>query len=686
MERLETMPIDEEAGVDARVGRTGAAAVDPYRALFDTMLQGCFHGRILFEGGVPVDWEYLAVNQAYERLTGFHDVAGKRASAFMPSNGRVAAAEARAVYAEVARTGEPARFEIHMPAFGRWMSIGVHRPAPGEFVAVFEDVTERRLAEERLRESEARFRAIFEESGVGVVQVDAASGRFVLANEKFCEIIGYPREEVLALAWMDVIHPEELAEDLQHSARLASGEVLTSAWETRLVRKDGGVIWVHLTASRMSEEGRSAFGVATITDITARKMAEEALREAQGELCALTADLERRVAERTAELARAARAKDEFLASMSHELRTPLNGILGVTEALVEEVYGPLNERQEGALGRVGESGRHLLSLINDILDVAKVEAGKIELCPGPLDIAELCRASLRLVAEPARRKGLVVEANLPFCVRVEADERRLKQVLVNLLTNAVKFTPEGGRIGIDVSAPEGGEALDVAVWDTGIGIPDADLPRLFQPFVQLDSRLSRQHAGTGLGLALVRRLVDLHGGSVRVESAVGRGSRFILTLPLAAPAESAAPSSAQVPSSARPSGAVEGALVLVADDDENNRALLRDVLQHRGYGVCEAQDGYDAVATAQARRPSLILMDIQMPNLDGLGAIRAIRAAPEVADTPVIALTALAMPGDEDRCLAAGADAYLSKPIAVQKLLAAMGRLAVRPGGRAAP
>jgi PAS domain S-box-containing protein len=271
------------------------------------------------------------------------------------------------------------------------------------------DVTERVQAEEaaragnqRLRESEARFRAVFEGAGVGVAQVRAETGHFLLVNEKLCEILGYDAEELHARTWKELTHPEDRARNEEGVAAMEAGLTASYRTEKRFVRKDGAVVWVHLTATRMeSGPGGATVNVAVMEDITARKEAEAQLLAAQGELRALASDLERRVAARTAELARAARAKDEFLASMSHELRTPLNGILGLTEALGEGVYGPFAERQGNVFGRIGESGRHLLALINDILDVAKVEAGKAELSPVPCSVLDLAHASLRLRSWP---------------------------------------------------------------------------------------------------------------------------------------------------------------------------------------------------------------------------------------------------------------------------------------------
>jgi CheY-like chemotaxis protein/anti-sigma regulatory factor (Ser/Thr protein kinase) len=250
-----------------------------------------------------------------------------------------------------------------------------------------------------------------------------------------------------------------------------------------------------------------------------------------------------------------------------------------------------------------------------------------------------------------------------------------MKQVLVNLLSNAVKFTPEGGRIGIQVR--EGRDTIAITVWDHGIGIAPSDLPRLFQPFVQLDSRLSRAHAGTGLGLTLVRRLVELHGGEVRVESQPGRGSRFTIELPARRPGSDPSPSPRRDPS--RPLAITPmneaGPLVLIAEDEEMSAHLLHDVLSVVGYRVERARDGAEAVELARALRPAAILMDVQMPAMDGLSAIRALRADddPALRAVPIVALTALTMAGDEQRCLSAGASVYLSKPLSYKRLLATL-------------
>lgn len=549
----------------------------------------------------------------------------------------------------------------------------------------------------------------------------------------------------------------------------------------------------------------------------ARQEIKERIR-AEAELEAERESLTRRVSERTselsaanAELARAARLKDEFLASMSHELRTPLNAILGLSEALQEEVYGSLNSRQHKSLATVEESGRHLLSLINDILDISKVEAGKLLLDIGPISVEAVCQSSLRLIKQVAYKKQLKVTSTLDSGVTViQADQRRLKQILVNLLSNAVKFTPEGGTIGLDVEADPINQVVTFTVWDTGMGIAPEELQRLFKPFVQLDSSLSRQYGGTGLGLALVRRLTELHNGGISLESQVNKGSRFIVTLPWSNPSQAdqngletaiveqkadfsagytaliiedsptaadqlsrylaecglqtvvhdigegsiekvlalqpnviildillpdkfgweiltqlkkhpqtktipvlivsvvdeqehglklgaagylVKPTSRQqlkaalsrvLPSDpvAFPfqvsrhtstfsglSSAVEPTILLAEDNDHNINTLI-DYLPGKGYKLIIARNGAEAISRAREDHPDLILMDIQMPGMDGLEAMRRLKADTTMASTPIIALTALTMPGDRERCLTAGANAYLSKPVSLKKLI----------------
>ena len=456
--------------------------------------------------------------------------------------------------------------------------------------------------------------------------------------------------------------------------------------------------------------------LAILSDVGSQVGQFVARTKAQEDLAVERNSLARKVDERTAELSRlnaelerASRMKDEFLASMSHELRTPLNAVLGMAEALQERVFGTLNERQTRSLRVIVDSGRHLLALINDILDVSKVEAGKVALEPATHAVAPLLDAALHIVWSAAEKKGLAVEPSVvPPGLEVRVDARRLKQILVNLLSNAVKFTPTGGTIGVEATGDD--DDVRIVVWDTGVGIATEDLPRLFRPFSQLDSSLSRSHEGTGLGLVLVRKLAELHGGAVDLESEPGRGTRVTVTLPRHGPAfaggdegdgrngrigERGSKGDGLEPARDAGLGVLQacrvglGPLILLAEDNEANLETLVAYLEGAGFRVAVARDGEEAEARARELRPALVLMDIQMPKVDGLEATRRLRAAPETKDLPIVALTALAMAGDRERCLAAGADEYLSKPLRLPFVVETIRRLLPRafpPAGPAQP
>jgi CheY-like chemotaxis protein len=390
----------------------------------------------------------------------------------------------------------------------------------------------------------------------------------------------------------------------------------------------------------------------------------EALREANHQLTVTVIALEK-----------ALHVKDEFLASMSHELRTPLTGILGFSEAMQAGTYGGLNDKQIKVLASIQSSGHHLLALINDILDLSKIEADKLDIQIAPCSLAEICRASLELVKGLAHKKQQNVEYSPPAMpILVNADMRRVKQIVVNLLGNAIKFTPQKGKLGLMVEADEANQQVHIIVWDKGIGIKPEHMPKLFQPFTQIDSSLAREYSGSGLGLSLVQRLAQLQGGSVKVESVFGEGSRFIVTLPWFPQADpSIAPDSRQhsrdphITAENIPAG-----LILIVDDNPQVLELVTDFLEARNYRTVQAHSGMEALENIGRIKPDFVLMDIQMPGMDGLEAIHRIRnhADPAIAATRIIAVTALAMPNDRERCLSAGADEYLSKPFALEELL----------------
>jgi len=416
-------------------------------------------------------------------------------------------------------------------------------------------------------------------------------------------------------------------------------------------------------------------------EIVERKRVEALLADERNQLA-------QRVEQRTADLnrvnsdlARALQAKDEFLASMSHELRTPLTGILGFSEVLQLKTYGDLSEKQHTAIKTIEESGRHLLDLINDILDLSKIEAGKLELQFDPCSLADICQASLHLIKGMAQHKHQHVHYTPPAGpIIVRADARRLKQLLVNLLSNAVKFTPEKGELGLEIQANESERNLKLIVWDKGIGIKPEDLQKLFKPFSQIDSSLTREFSGTGLGLSMVQRLTELHNGGIEVESNPGEGSRFTVILPWSPQDTTPIPYTPPLDTGrlVMPLPHSKSPLVMFADDNKMVLGMVADFLETKRYRVIKVRSGTELLERAAEFHPDIMLVDIQMPGMDGMETIRRIRshADPLVAAAPVIAVTALAMPGDRETCLRAGANDYMSKPVRLKALAAAIQKL----------
>lgn len=378
-----------------------------------------------------------------------------------------------------------------------------------------------------------------------------------------------------------------------------------------------------------------------------------------------------------AQLVRANRLKDEFLANMSHELRTPLNSILGLTEGLLQEVYGRLNSKQMQYLQTIERSGKHLLDLINDILDLAKIESGTTTLNLSEINIHQLCESCLQLVRPQAMRKGIQLRAEIaPNLETVVADERQLRQLLLNLLSNAVKFTNSGGAVLLKAS--QQGSMLSLAVSDTGIGIAEKDMPKLFLPFSQVDSNLTRRYSGTGLGLALVKRIAELHGGTVSVTSELGKGSCFTVLIPFLQGEKSSG--TAETAKEHQDSDSLplqqRNRLILLVEDNEDNIETLRDYLEAHGYRVMVVCNGQQAVQAIIDHMPDLVLMDAQMPEMDGFSATARIRAMPQFADLPIIILTALSMDSDRQKAMSAGATAYIAKPFSLRSLVQKIDKL----------
>lgn len=520
------------------------------------------------------------------------------------------------------------------------------------------------------REAESRYRVLVERLPM-IMYMNPAANRTstTFISPQIQTILGYWPEEWLADPefWQTRLHPEDREAVMKEIERSDRSHEPANV-EYRMIARDGRVVWFQdQNILVRDDKGQPLYWLGLKIDITHRKQAEE-------QILKLNAELERRVDERTRELERALRAKDEFLASMSHELRTPLNAILGLSESLAEHSPGSLNEKQQRYVKTISESGNHLLSLINDILDLARIEASQIVLNISEVNMKQVCQASLRIINELALKKQQQVTLDVDEAIgSIWVDERRLKQILVNLLSNAVKFTPAGGRIGLEVTGNRQEKRVMFTVWDNGIGISESDLTRLFQPFVQLDSSLAREATGTGLGLTLVAQMIRLHGGSVSVESEPDQGSRFTVTLPwepaLATDTELRLRSTGKF-RAIRPD-AKDRPILLLIEDTKEATIMLTDYLQMAGYQILSARDALTGMDLAKRIRPDLILMDVQLPGMDGLEATRRLRADPDFRTLPIIALTALAMPGDRERCLAAGATDYITKPVSLKKLAA---------------
>ena len=350
------------------------------------------------------------------------------------------------------------------------------------------------------------------------------------------------------------------------------------------------------------------------------------------------------------ELEAASQHKSEFLANMSHELRTPLNAIIGFSQVLRDEMVGSVNPKQAEYLDDIISSGNHLLSLINDVLDLSKVEAGQVELDVHPFSLREALERGVVMVRERATEDGVrVAFAADPEVDVVDGDERRIKQVIFNLLSNAVKFTPAGGEV--DVSATRVNGEVRVSVADTGPGVAPEDRDRIFEEFQQSETGVGHRE-GTGLGLALSKRFVELHGGTDLARERARSREHLHLR-------------------AAREGGHVmTGEQILVVEDNEKNMKLFRDVLVATGYRTLEATTGGEAIDMASEHTPDLVLMDIQLPDLDGVEALHRLRANARTATIPILALTAQAMRGDRERFLAEGFDGYMSKPVNVRELI----------------
>ncbi|WP_292753765.1 response regulator [Nostoc sp. NMS4] len=678
------------------------------------------------------------------------------------------------------------------------------------------DVSERKQTAQELEESRKMLQTVLDTFPQRVFWKDRQS-RFIGCNPAFIRHSQLTADEIVGktdfeLPWAKMAHLY-CADD----AMVMNTQTPKLGYEEPLEGPNGEQLWLRTNKVPLTNSVGEVIGVlVSHEDITERKQAEAQLRQTNEQL-----------ANANVELARATRLKDEFLANMSHELRTPLNAILGMSEGLEESVFGSINERQAKAIATIERSGRHLLELINDILDLSKIESGKLELQLSDVSVRNLCDISLAFVKQMALKKNIRLNTHISDNIdSIQVDDRRLRQVLINLLSNAVKFTPEGGSVTLEVvlegdegqrgrgaggagevNSASSSQNLCFHITDTGIGIASEEIGKLFQPFIQLDSSLNRQYNGTGLGLALVKKIINLHGGTVLVSSEVGKGSCFTAHIPYrisdnllrrtqvttslpsypllaenaqvliiedsVAAAEQITryfnemgmqpliysqgegaveevlrvqpaliildlqlpnlsgwevlnqlktnPKTKDIPAiiisvmDEHSKGLAQGAfeylvkpitraqlqltieklqhpgrsdspnlsnlivvpevlldtpLILLAEDNQANIDTMSAYLESRGYNLILANNGQQAIDLVRVQRPDLIVMDIQMPGMDGLEAIQRIRNDRQFGHIPMIALTALAMPGDRETCLAAGANEYLTKPVKLKQLV----------------
>jgi len=512
------------------------------------------------------------------------------------------------------------------------------------------DITERRKVEDQLH-------ATFNQAAVGIAHV-GLDGKWINANNKLCEIIGYEKSELLQKTFQDVTHPDDLEKDLDKIQRILNGEIKTYSLEKRYIRKDKRIVWINLTVSLVLDvKGYPKNFIAVIEDIDARKIAESERAKAT-------------IREQSAQ--EATRLKSEFLANMSHEIRTPINGVVGMTGLLLDS---ELDTEQLECVETIRRSADTLLTVINDILDFSKIEAGKLEVEAVEFDLNQMILDVHRTMLFSARQKmlPLLLTGNRKWPTAFRSDPGRIRQVLNNLISNAIKFT-HSGKVLLQVSHLK--EDINSSVFkfeiiDSGIGIPAHALDRMFKSFSQADSTVTRRFGGTGLGLSISKHLVELLGGEIGVVSQEGKGSCFWFTLRLEKGGAIQADQSEQKFLAKRTIRDHQNYRILLAEDNVVNQKVALRQLERLGYRADAVGNGMEVIDALRSIPYDLVLMDCQMPELDGYEATRIIRKNKTMpfCDVPIVALTANAIQGDMEKCLESGMNDYLAKPIRMDDL-----------------
>jgi hypothetical protein len=548
------------------------------------------------------------------------------------------------------------------------------------YAKVTRDLTKRREHEENLRQSEERFRLLVEGVADYAIFMLDANGNVATWNAGAARIKGYHADEIIG-QYFGRFYPQDAVESgwPEHELRVAAaeGRFIDEGWR---VRKDGSRFWAHVTITALRDEDGKLRGFAKLTrDLTERKRTE-ALEASGAERDAM---LE---AERSARMLaqRTTRVKDEFLATLSHELRTPLNAILGWTQLLRARGQPDTAEFQR-AMEVIDRNARAQVRLIDDLLDLSRIMSGRFRLDVQQVSLLDIVRGALDSIEPSAQTKGLRLESVLdPKSVVVSGDPARLQQVFWNLLSNAVKFTPKGGRIQVLLQRVN--SHIEFSVTDTGIGIPPSFLPHVFERFTQKDSSTHRQYGGLGLGLAISKQLVDLHGGTIQAKSmGEGQGATFVVTLPLIMLGKDQDHVSRVHPTASEgfdtlPMPRLDGVRALVVDDEADALELLRRVLDSQGVAVATVRSAEEALRWLETHAPDVVISDIGMPGTDGYQFMRRLRAAePKGRRVPALALTAFARPDDRKNAILAGYNAHLAKPFDLAELAIVVAGLVAR-------
>jgi signal transduction histidine kinase/DNA-binding response OmpR family regulator/methyl-accepting chemotaxis protein len=541
---------------------------------------------------------------------------------------------------------------------------------------------------------------------VDTAQHALVQGRIAGASEEVraqLQHIEIPLREEAGIQARVALHGEPvLVEDVEHVRGQIHGRLLellgTHALVAVPLKVEGRTLGVLSVDNSRTERTLTEADLRLLITVANQVATAIANAQAYGQIEQLNAGLEARIEERTETLRHqqtelqemnlqleiANRHKSEFLANMSHELRTPLNAIIGFSEVLLEKMFGELNDKQDEYLNDILSSGKYLLSLINDILDLSKVEAGKLELEPSVLALKPLLEGSLVMVKERALAHGMTLSLDVAADIdTVIGDERKIKQILFNLLSNAVKFTPDKGKVGI--KATRVGDTVRIAVWDTGVGIAPQDRQRIFEEFQQVGQGLTGKTEGTGLGLTLTKKFVELHGGAIGIESTLGAGSTFTFTLPIDATARptSLAPVSAEATRPQDAAASASGTLVLVIEDDPKSADLLRIYLTEAGYTVDLARDGAEGLEKVKRLTPDVVILDVLLPKVDGWAFLTQVKGDPATQDIPVIIVSIVDQKG---KGFALGAADYLIKPIQKEELLRKLAAFSLVSKVRTAP